>query len=61
MKNDCQKAEVPCPNKGCGKLVAKQNLDKHLQQCGYGMFNCQWCKQNINFDQKKVRNAMKYV
>ena len=47
--------EIPCTNKGCSELVQKGNLDKHLQQCGYRILNCQWCKHDICYDQLQVR------
>ena len=50
--------EVQCPNNGCSKLVIKRNLDKHLEQCDYRMITCQWCKQDIHYYQRKVRNVM---
>ena len=59
MKGECRMVEVPCPNsfKGCSELVAKGNLNKHLQQCEYKTMNCQWCKQDICYNQKQVRNV----
>jgi len=55
VKDECQLITIPCPNKGCSASVVKKDLDKHLQQCGYRILNCQWCKQDICYDQKQVR------
>ena len=61
MKEECQMVEVPCPNEGCSEIVVKRNLNKHLQQCEYRAVNCQWCKQDIYYDQRQVRNAAEHI
>ena len=53
--------EVPCPNKGCTELVVKRDLGKHLQQCEYRTMNCQWCKQDIYYNQRQVGNVAEYI
>lgn len=44
---ECTFSFSKCPNIRCGKLVRRQDLEKHIRkECGYSLFKC----ENCNFD-----------
>ena len=46
---------VKCENEKCKELVARKNLEKHLQsECEYRKMKCRHCEEEITVTDEKV-------
>ena len=50
LKDECQMVTVSCPNEGCSEIIAKSQLDDHVQDCQYPTWsiNDQLSKQDFS-------------
>ncbi|XP_065897089.1 TNF receptor-associated factor 5-like isoform X2 [Dysidea avara] len=53
IKEECQLVKVSCPNEGCHEEITRSQLGDHLQQCQCRRQSCQWCKEEVPYDQQK--------
>ena len=44
----CEFTNEKCPNEGCNKLITKNEIKDHAEQCEYKIKYCEHCKQIIN-------------
>eukprot|EP01062_Namystynia_karyoxenos_P084517 TRINITY_DN9963_c0_g1_i1.p1 TRINITY_DN9963_c0_g1~~TRINITY_DN9963_c0_g1_i1.p1 ORF type:complete len:373 (+),score=120.91 TRINITY_DN9963_c0_g1_i1:90-1121(+) len=47
VQQHCPETALACSSRGCGKVLPRKDMEKHLSKCEHAMVFCEQCNQSI--------------